>query len=193
MICFKSLKTLNISRWTRLLYNAPLYFTLHCILYHKLPVNFFNTYTVYLEKGTVNSKCSLASQYTVHLYNYEFHAGYQDTRFCTCSSHKIRLSLCGKWHPTILNNINFSFRVSSKTIYCGTTTYPHHYQCTYISIVIRISPDSMQNQDSQSVADHINVTSESSSSVFKWFWNSAVGNVYFIYFLASWNTAYCTQ
>jgi len=75
----KSLKTLNISRWTRLLYNAPLYFTLHCILYHKLPVDFFNTYTVYLEKGTVNSKCSLASQYTVHLYNYEFHAGYQDT------------------------------------------------------------------------------------------------------------------
>jgi len=42
-----------------------------------------------------------------------------------------------------------------------------------------------QNQDSQSVADHINVTSESSSSVFKRFWNSAVGNVYFIDFLAS--------
>lgn len=50
-----------------------------------------------------------------------------------------------------------------------------------------------QNQDSQSVADHINVTSVRSSSVFKWYWNSGVGNVYLIDFLASRNTAYFIQ
>jgi len=52
-----------------------------------------------------------------------------------------------------------------------------------LSYEFRLTP--WQNQDSQSVADHTNVTSENSSSVFKWFWNSAVGNVYFTYFLAS--------
>jgi len=50
-----------------------------------------------------------------------------------------------------------------------------------------------QNQDSQSVADHINVTSESSGSVFKKFWNSAVGNVCFIDFLVPRNTVCCIK